>query len=500
MTKESFLIVIIVYSLVLTGCSALIETPEPSPTKTIFEVPTTTKTSTKTATPTVDVTPTETPVEIMPTIELINPTPDDDAGEVVRSLSEDGPWWVFSTTVDLFGINPDGTGVTPFNKEPISQLFAQQTVYSPDGGYVAFIFGEEFQANLVIRQLPYLTLINEIPLFSYQDDIDMEALRAITDYQSLAFSPNGRTLAFVGAMDGPTADLYTYSLETYELLRVSDGPSQAFQPVWSPDGKTIVFGGARTFGSGAGAEITRVWAAAADGSDIESMYKPSELGDERIIGWVDNETFLVHSWDAACGWKNLRTFNIENNLSTVLWPESFQAAAYDPINTVALVSSNEGDCSPENGVGYYWIPIDGTGPVRVYEFPDAQLIWSADAEKFMATNNFDTGVRVFDRWGQYIDLDMPRGASDFPAVSPGTNDLAWPGEALWIGPFLGSIDFPPVKIFDQPVAAVTWTPDGESVIFLAQGKLYLASKPDYKPILIEENLGAWHGFAGWVAR
>jgi hypothetical protein len=100
--------------------------------------------------------------------------------------------------------------------------------------------------------------------------------------------------------------------------------------------------------------------------------------------------------------------------------------------------------------------------------------------------------------GQFIDLDMPQGAKVFPAVAPGSKDLAWGGDALWIGPLLGSVDNPPVEIFNEPVHNVTWTPDGESVIFFSGSSLYIARKPNFSPVLIAEGLDNQDGYSGWL--
>ena len=54
-----------------------------------------------------------------------------------------------------------------------------------------------------------------------------------------AWSPNGRYLAFVGALDAPNSDLYLYDVEAETLRRLSDGPNQATKPVWSLDGRGL---------------------------------------------------------------------------------------------------------------------------------------------------------------------------------------------------------------------------------------------------------------------
>jgi hypothetical protein len=244
--------------------------------------------------------------------------------------------------------------------------------------------------------------------------------------------------------------------------------------------------------------MTGVWAAQVDNANIKSLYDPSGSGSEKIIGWVDNQTFVVHSWDMSCGANHLRTFNIETEESSVLWAESFRAIAFDPSNAVALLISNDGECAPAGGGGLYLVPTDGNAPLRIIEEMGPQVIWSQDAGLFLVSGDFGSWALAVDSKGQFIDLDIPSGAEVFPAVAPGSRDLAWPGEALWVGPLLGSIDNPPKEIFSEPVYTVTWTPDGQSVIFFADSGLYIAHKPDYAPILIDRGLDNRNGYAGWV--
>jgi hypothetical protein len=305
-------------------------------------------------------------------------------------------------------------------------------------------------------------------------------------------------IAFMGVIDGPTSDLYLYNLDSQETNRLTDGPSQAYQPVWSPDGGYIVHTGASSFGSGAGINMGGVWAVRAEDQEVLDLYDPSGSGSERIIGWVDPQTFVVYSWDAACGPKGLRAFNIETQEVTNLWVESFRAVAFDPSGAAAVITSNDGACSPASGAGMYHVPVDGGPPLRFLEDTGPRVVWSQAANLFLASGDFGSWFIAIDSHGQFIDLDKPAEANDFPAVSPANKDLAWFGKALWIGPLLGSIESPPVEITSGPIHTATWTPDGGSVIFLTESGLYIAHKPDYTPYLIAEGLGYQVGYTGWL--
>ena len=494
MKTVRFLIFLTILAWMLSGCGILPWRPaedEPPPEPDI-ETPLITEAPTEEDPP-------KKPLDDDPPISEPDPdTPSEDLEIPDRPLSSEGPWWVFSTPDGLYAINPDGSGLTQFYQGPVNSPWARQILVSPDASHLAYLVGEGNDATLRINQFPGLTLVAEIPLLSFSSDPDMEAMRAVVEQPSLAFSPDGRFLAFMGAIDGPSSDLYLYALDTDEITRLTDGPSQAFQPAWSPDGTYIVHTGVQGFGTGAGYAMSGVWASRADNTDTVTLYDPSGSGDEILLGWVDDGTFVVYSWGPICGSHRVRTFNIETQQSTMLWEESFQAIAFDPSEKVVLLTSHDGECGPKAGVGTHIVPTNGSAPLRILETTGPQITWSEHARLFLASGDFGAGVIAVDARGQFIDLDMPQGAQVFPAVAPGSRDLAWKGDALWVGPLLGSIENPPQAIFNEPVYTVTWTPDGQAVIFFADSGLYIARQPDYQPIRIAEGLDNMNGYAEWI--
>jgi len=493
MTNFRILLIIVVFGFIIIGCGLISEDTPHDPVVVTDKI-----TPDKVTIPVVKESPTSPEVEVSQTTEPLPVVTEEDQQIHSGQLSDVGPWWTFSTGEGFYATNPDSSGLTQFSKGPVRPRNPHQILAAPTDGHLAYLTGEGADAVLNITKFPDLTGVLQKPLFSDQGEPEMEAVRAILEIQSIAFSPDGRFLAFMGAIDGPTSDLYLYSLDTTETTRLTDGPSQAYQPAWSPDGKYIVHTGVSTFGTGAGLNMVGIWAVRTDDLEVLTLFDPSGSGSERIIGWVDDHTFVVYSWDAVCGPKDLRTFNIESKKVSYLWSESFRAVAFDPSNAVAVLSSNGGDCSPAGGAGFYRVPADGSAPMRILDETGPLVIWSQDANLFLASGDFGSWFIAIDSNGQFIDLDKPLEASVFPAVAPGSRDLAWTGKSLWIGPLLGSIDNPPQEIFSEPVYTVTWTPDGQSVIFFADSGLYIAHKPDYAPVLIDVDLDNRNGYSGWV--
>ncbi len=66
----------------------------------------------------------------------------------------------------------------------------------------------------------------------------MGVARALGD--NLAWSPNGRYLAFTAASDGPTADLYIFDTTTRDVRRLTDESMSLGLIFWSPDSERVV--------------------------------------------------------------------------------------------------------------------------------------------------------------------------------------------------------------------------------------------------------------------
>src|SRR4030042_1675504 len=82
------------------------------------------------------------------------------------------------------------------------------------------------------------------------------------------------------AMSGPTADLYLYNTQTKEITQLTDGPSQAVLPVWSPDGQYVLHYGVRwvpPFGGAIGPanQLDGTWAVRLSDGQVITLPTPA---------------------------------------------------------------------------------------------------------------------------------------------------------------------------------------------------------------------------------
>ncbi|MDH3945005.1 MAG: hypothetical protein OEV06_13005, partial [Anaerolineae bacterium] len=368
---------------------------------------------------------------------------------------------------------------------------------APSGGHLAYITGEDDFHALELHIYAFHTGDSRLIARLVPPELEptagerVSAIEAITFSQALAWSPDGSQLAFIGAMDGPSADLYLYSLNHDSITRLTSGDSQLHRLSWSPDGRYLLHFGVHSFGTGAGYAMAGAWAAAADGSGAIDLFEPAG-GDEVIDGWWDARTAVIHSWDAGCGEVRLRAIDILTGEQSPLWDDYFGQVSVDPGSGSVLfaVPSRIADCNPGRQQGLFFI-TKGGGPVRILEDDAHRIIWSPQAQLFFARTEF--GVVAVSTLGDWVQLETLTG--NFPAANPSDKSLAWYGaEGLWLSPLQVTLDGPqPQKVFDEAVKFASWDPGGEYLFFITDDSAFVLRRSDLQIFLMSAEIEALQG-------
>ena len=159
------------------------------------------------------------------------------------SFSRDGQWVVFTSerngSADIYRCRPDGSGLEQLTTDP---AFDDQGVLAPDGKSLAFVSNRTGQADIWILSL------------------ETGALRNLTQHPAgdfrPAWSPDGRTIAFSSdrASRAPkftfvtihSVDVYTIRVDGTGLLRITSEGAFAGSPIWSLDGRSLLYYAAST--------------------------------------------------------------------------------------------------------------------------------------------------------------------------------------------------------------------------------------------------------------
>ena len=299
-------------------------------------------------------------------------------------LNAEGPWLLMETDQGLWAANPDGSGMTQLTNVDYWHGSLQAAI-QPMGSQIAFISPGNYDFHnmaLNLISLPDGRVTKVTDLTSAQSEAyagsgpgepGFEALRAVGEQLSYAWSPDGTRLAFAGVMDGPSAEIYLYEAASGKVRRASQDNAQDFSPSWSPDGNHLLYLGADAFGTGAGMVMAGAWSADSQGNNASLLYQSNSNGEE-IVGWLDNTTAVLDSWSPVCGSAQLRLYDVVSKQQAMLNQECFISAA---------ANSRRGESLFANSSGLYLLTADNRKPILVSQDPVARIDpWRPDNDIF----------------------------------------------------------------------------------------------------------------------
>jgi hypothetical protein len=343
--------------------------------------------------PTPPVSSTLTVASALPTVKVPPVTPTEVPQPVVKTpvsrpanLDEAGPWLLMETNQGLWAANSDGSGLTQLTDVDYTDIHFYDSnlmmAVQPVGNQFVFLSPattyDFHNMTLNLLSLPDGTITKITDLTSpetetYVETEMYEPVMAIRRSHSYAWSPDGTRLAFVGLMDGPSAEVYLYDVASGDITRVSFDDDQDYWVSWSPDGNTLLYFGAKTFGTGGGFDTTSVWYAQGDGTDASLLYVPEDDNVE-VVGWLDNKTVVLDTWSMHCEHdSNLRLYDLISKHVTMLNEDCFTSAAAESGRGAAIFA---------NTSGLYLLTAEDRTPVRVSQEKVAWILPVEPGEYF----------------------------------------------------------------------------------------------------------------------
>lgn len=142
----------------------------------------------------------------------------------------------FSDDVDLFAINPTGSGEAPLSPGQIVDVWTEmRPAVSPEGTRIAFSSDRDGDAEIWIMNADGTNSVQ----ITHND--------VVADFDP-DWSPTGEAIVFTrspfGGLD--EADVWTVKPDGSALTQLTDYAFGDHQPSWSPDGRRIAFISERT--------------------------------------------------------------------------------------------------------------------------------------------------------------------------------------------------------------------------------------------------------------
>ena len=508
----------------LTACGAP-TTPSAPPTLPVSAPPTGVPPTKAQPLPTVTIAPTVTPASpviastTLPTAQPEKPTSAAQAGPANR-VTRDMPQLIFPTANGLMSVAANGTSLRLFSDAQPAIVHQLEDGMAPVGGWVAFASGDnpmtpdpEGKGPLTLNLLNVVdgTLTPITPLFSTDMEKAIKAavttgdrtdaieagIAIVNNSDTLKWSPDGRYLAFIAAIDGSSSDVYSYDRETGKINRLTDGANQAANLFWSPDSHWIVHEEVESFGSGAGWNVKAVWAAAPDNSSTRKLYDATSSGGEMFVEWLTPNKFLVYSW-TMMGLQNVRLVNLDTGEAHRIGPEfPVVAVAVDPEAQTLLTAVDSDTARSNNLKGGLYLASGAQQPHLIAPGNWYEVRWLPLAQLFFAKG--ENGVISVTPDGA---VKKYEGEEALPIDSlDGAWLLAW-GDGNYTSP-IGLRFYTPTgelkrTLTSDSAAFATWSPDASGVFYQCDGQMYFVEIPNGEPVLMGETTARELSNIGWV--
>jgi hypothetical protein len=433
---------------------------------------------------------------ISPTQEIGSPIPTTPSVPPTWvSLSEQGPWLAFGGADGTSG--SEGIYILDLQTYQIHRITERdgffrdfypydQPLTSHSITYVDVYEGEPWISQM---SLPDGSITRITKLLREKGDMDRSAYFDLeSDMQQRAAATwQGNRMVFIGALDGPSTDLYLY--EQGSVRRLTDEPRAVITEgtawSWSPDNIYLLYGLGRAYGeyvdgesSGCAGRVIEVRALHLDVEQSLSM-TPNNSSTIDFIGWEPPHTVLLSVQpEHSCGWSKIYQVDASTGEQSLIWDGPFTGAAYDPVSNTTLITQGGSQYYAQQPGGAVLVRNGATHTLDISVYGDEDTIWSEVLGLFLVRS--DTDLIGITPEGSVSTYPAPDGWADF-TLSPDGRWIIWSSSETTLA---GAWGEEPNMIVDDRIWQSTWEPDGERLYLWYGHGLHYADPPGFEPVFV----------------
>ena len=237
-------------------------------------------------------------------------------------------------------------------------------------------------------------------------DMDFSKARQVTSgferddgMRGLSWTPDGRIV--YRSVAGGEPNVWLMKADGTEQKQLTVNSSQNFDPVVSPDGRSIVWAARRTAN-------TNLWRMDVDGGGAKQI--TNGVGEYFPSFIPDGKTILYTAYDPPSGFWSIWKVSAEGGTPTRLTDKESAISVVSPDGQTFA-------CNYQDQAGGAYkiaiIPIGGGQPVKLFDIPGSfgrSLQWSSDGRAITYVN---THAGISNLWSQSVAGGSPRQLTDF---------------------------------------------------------------------------------------
>lgn len=364
--------------------------------------------------------------------------------------------------------------------------------------------GDEGSRTLIIYELPSGKIHSRIPLVNCAPEAP-ECGQHFRPWQ-LAWSPNGRYLAYPAIQDGTSTDLFVYDRNTGNTRRLTNGPEEVKEFQWSPDGTWLFM--SEELGMLSDKDyIPSFWAVSVVSDEIRFLYTPIiNYPADNFLRWIDNNRLLTYSGTIECcgppdAGGNLTLVKLNGEAPKVIFAGAFVGLTLDNANHRVVLQKPQSD-----SLAIYIVSMSDGTSTKVDDSVLSLGQWDSKLKLYVTDEDCTDhpGQRqAFDLRGKAQCLLVP----DPPVPTPNASALGISPDNRWqilltsSGVKLKDLSDQSEKLITNNVGTqVIWCPDSSCFFFVSNRTLYNVFISNLALNPVDKDLGQDTIDAQWIEK